>query len=184
MEITRKVKNNPKRFSGGGGYGRGAWNRHDLANWRSHSWTERFFNKICRFSVISHYAFKEKPANWHSGLETVLIFHGLRGGMLEHVVMAKALVLVLKNAKILQRTNRASRPLFAQKWTKLFHWTRLKSHSFGPKMLLSAVRAPICQIVPVSRVYGGGIEFLVFFFPCEHSLLFDRFCLFSRDFRV
>ena len=31
-----------------------------------------------------------------------------------------------------------------------------KSHLFGPKMLRSAVRMPICHIVPVSRVYGGG----------------------------
>ena len=55
--------------------GAGAWNRYDLANWRSRRWTERCFKKKkCRFSVISRYVFRGRPDNWHTGLETVHIF--------------------------------------------------------------------------------------------------------------
>ena len=45
---------------------------------------------------------------------------GFTSRMFVHRIMPKTLVFVLKNAKMLQR----SRPLFAQKWTKLCHWKR------------------------------------------------------------
>ena len=67
------------------------------------------------------------------------------------------LVFVLKNTKILQRTKRASRPLFAQNWTKFFAENVVQSGQKWPffikKTRRSAARTPICQIVPVSRVY-------------------------------
>ena len=37
------------------GWGVGAWNRYDLANWRFHSWTERCLQQKMALSVVSQY---------------------------------------------------------------------------------------------------------------------------------
>ena len=57
---------------------------------------------------------------------------------MDRIVMPKALVFVLKLQKHLTESNVPVDHLSAQ------------------KLLRSAVRTPTCQIVPVSRVYGGG----------------------------
>ena len=62
--------------------------------------------------------------------------------------------------KILQSTKHANRPLFAQKWTKLYHRERR-----SPKMLHSVVRTPFCQRVGLFYLWLG------IFFAYRWSLL-------------
>ena len=58
-----------------GGVPVGAWNRHDLANWRSYSWKERFLTPKSQFSAMSHYvsAKSRQMALW-PGNRSILAF--------------------------------------------------------------------------------------------------------------
>ena len=95
--------------------------------------------------VFGHFALRlqgktGKLAFW---LGNCAHFCGFRGRMQEHLIMLKTLVFVLKNTKILQRTKRASRPLFAQNWTKFFRWKRSAK---WPKMaFLSSKKRAVLQ---------------------------------------
>ena len=59
----------------------GAWNRYDLANWRSYSWTERFFEP--KMLVFGHSALRfqretGKLALWPGNHAYFYVFRGIR----------------------------------------------------------------------------------------------------------
>ena len=90
-----------------------------------------------------------------------ILSQGQRHIIFGRLIIPKTYVFALKKTqKILHRTNRASGPLFAQKWTKVFHWKRSAKR---PEVTCFGLKnAPFCCAstnLPnrtFVRVKGGG----------------------------
>ena len=154
--FTNELLQERRENRGGGGCkgegGAAAWNWHDLANWHSHMQLNEafFYQKDVDFRPVRT-AFS---ANWRSGVETVHTFAslGLSCPNPGSCAEKRKPDLTEPNMRVDHLSHKSGPNFFTENIAR----NSRKSRFFGPpKSLRSAVRTPICQIVPVSCVYGG-----------------------------